>query len=157
MIVDAQVHVEGEFAGAAVGTGTSAAATEPFTIERVLPLMDEAGVNRVIIVRRHDGPSERLWERGGETIFRPLRRYGRFPVDNPRAVDLLPRWKEQSACSACGSPLAAPGGLRTDGGLVLARGQKAGVPVMFVRPGSCRIRDIAERQPQLTLISIMSA
>ena len=42
--------MEGGIAGLAVGTGRKPQLPEPFTIEKLVPMMDEAGVDRVVIV-----------------------------------------------------------------------------------------------------------
>jgi hypothetical protein len=51
MVVDAQVHLwKANSPDYPWNTGAQPQLPEPFTIERALPLMDEAGVDRVVIV-----------------------------------------------------------------------------------------------------------
>src|SRR4051794_19682143 len=53
LIVDSQVHLwKASTADRpwVPGTGARAQLPEPFTIERVVPMMDDAGVDRVVIV-----------------------------------------------------------------------------------------------------------
>ena len=51
MIVDAQVHVwKANGPDYPWNPGANPQLPEPFTVERVVPLMDEAGVDRVVIV-----------------------------------------------------------------------------------------------------------
>jgi predicted TIM-barrel fold metal-dependent hydrolase len=67
-----------------------------FTIETLLPMMDEAGVDRVVIVP----PS---WEGDrNDYALEAVRRYptrfaimGRIPVNDPSIAKLLPDWKKQ--------------------------------------------------------------
>ena len=97
VIVDAQVHMwKANTPELPWVPGVKPQQPEPFTIERALPLMDEAGVDRVIIVPptltglRNDY--------GIEAAKRYPDRFavmGRFPVNDPKAAELLPRWKEQ--------------------------------------------------------------
>ena len=51
MIVDAQAHLwKAEFRGLEWVPGRKPQLPEPFTIEKLVPLMDEAGVDRAVIV-----------------------------------------------------------------------------------------------------------
>jgi hypothetical protein len=73
-IVDAQVHLwKAETPDFKWVPGAKPQQPEPFTIERALPLMDEAA-------KRHPDRFAVM---------------GRFPVNDPKAAELLPRWKEQ--------------------------------------------------------------
>jgi len=49
-IVDAQIHCGKPQRGLAWVPGMKPQMPEPFTIEKLLPMMDEAGVDRVVIV-----------------------------------------------------------------------------------------------------------
>src|SRR5882672_2634243 len=72
MIVDAQVHLwKPESGDWRWVPGLKPQLPEPFTIERLLPMMDEAGVDRVVIVP----PS---WPGGRPALSRPLRRNGPY-------------------------------------------------------------------------------
>jgi predicted TIM-barrel fold metal-dependent hydrolase len=70
---------------------------EPFTIERALPLMDEAGVDRAVVV-----PPSWVGDRndyGLEAAKRYPDRFavmGRISLQNPKSAELLPKWKEQT-------------------------------------------------------------
>jgi predicted TIM-barrel fold metal-dependent hydrolase len=155
-IVDAQAHLwKAETPDFPWVAGIKPQLPEPFTIERALPLMDEAGVDRIIVV-----PPTLTGERndyGLEAARRYPNRFavmGRFPIDNPKAADRLPRWKEQPGMlgvrlSFGGTKWLADG--TTDWFWPAA--EKAGVPVMFLAPGELsHFAGIAERHPQLTLI-----
>ena len=91
-IVDAQVHLwKAETPDRPWVPGMVPQLPEPFTIEKLSPMMDEAGVDRVVIVP----PS---WE--GDRVDYALeaaKRHpdrfavmGRIPLKNPQSVDLLP-------------------------------------------------------------------
>ena len=65
---------------------------EPLTIEKLVPLMDEAGVDRAVIVPP-DWPGYRN-DYGLEAAKRYPNRFavmGRIPLKNPRSPALLPR------------------------------------------------------------------
>ena len=49
---------------------------EPFTIERALPMMDEAGVDRVVIVSPGLNDPQRLCARSRQALSQPLRSHG---------------------------------------------------------------------------------
>ena len=69
---------------------------EPFTIEKLVPLMDEAGVDRVVIVPpswpgdRNDYALE-----AAQALSQTLRRHGPHSDRDPKSAALLPKWKEQ--------------------------------------------------------------
>jgi predicted TIM-barrel fold metal-dependent hydrolase len=159
IIVDGQVHLwKAESPDWPWVPGAKPQLPEPMTIERYLPLMQEAGVDRTIVVPP-SWPGDR-----NDYALEAARRYpdrfrvmGRIPLQKPEAAALLPKWKEQ------------PGmlGIRllflTDTQRSwLADGtadwfwpvaEKAEVPVMFFAPGRISLfGPIAERHPQLTLI-----
>jgi len=106
MIVDAQVHLwKPESGDWRWVPGLKPQLPEPFTIERLLPMMDEAGVDRVVIVppswpgdRNDYGPGGRpaLSDRFGVM--------GRMPPPKSANPGALPKWKEQRGCSASASP-----------------------------------------------------
>ena len=158
MIVDSQVHLwKAETPDWPWVPGRKAQLPEPFTIEKLVSMMDEAGVDRAVIVP----PS---WpgdcnDYGLEAARRYPDRFavmGRIPIEKPQSAALLPNWREQ------------PGmlGIR----LTFHRGQaallesgatdwfwpaveKAGLPVMFLAPGNMpKFAAIAERHPGLPLI-----
>ena len=74
---------------------------EPFSIEQLAPMMDEAGVDRAVIVP----PS---WEGDrNDYALEAVRKHparfavmGRIPVNDPNVAKLLPDWRKQLACSA---------------------------------------------------------
>ena len=159
MIVDAQIHLwKAESEDWKWVPGLQPQLPEPFTIERAISMMDEAGVDRAVIVPpswpgdRNDYALEAV--KRYPTRFRVM---GKLPLQEPKSLELLPKWKGQ------------PGmlGLRvifnnaqtipwlTDGTAdrFWPAAEKAGLPVMCFAPGrTSLLGPIAERHPQLTLI-----
>jgi L-fuconolactonase len=97
MIVDAQVHLwKAESPDWPWVAGRKPQLPEPFTIEKLVPMMDEAGVDRAVIVPpswpgdRNDYALEAV--KRYPTRFRVM---GRIPLQDPKSADLLPKWKEQ--------------------------------------------------------------
>src|SRR5262249_19607009 len=96
-IVDAQVHLwKAESDDWKWVPGMKPQMLEPFTIEKRLALMDEAGVDRVVIVPPA-WPGDR-----NDYALEAARRYpnrfhvmGRIPLKDPSSAALLPKWKEQ--------------------------------------------------------------
>src|SRR5437016_26202 len=96
-IVDAQVHLWPASAPDLPWVpGAKPQMPEPFTIEKAVPLMDEAGVDRVVIV------TPALLGDRNDYSLEAARRYpdrfgvmGRIDQRNPAAAALLPKWKEQ--------------------------------------------------------------
>ena len=151
LIVDAQVHVwKGESADWPWIPGLKPQMPEPFTIEKLVPLMEEAGVDRAVIVPP-DWPGFRN-DYGLEAAKRYPDRFavmGRIPMD-PRSAALLPKWKKQ------------PGmlGVRVEGwpadgtaDWFWPAAESAALPIMLLINGrSAEVERIADRHPQLTLI-----
>ena len=143
-IVDAQVHLWKAEEDWRV-LGMKPQMPEPFTIEKLVPLMDQAGVDRVVVVPPGDRNDYAV-----EAAKRYPNRFavmGRIPLKNPQAAALLPKWKEQ------------PGmlGVRlTDGApdRFWSAAEKAGLPVMFLTPGrNAELARVAERHPRLQVIA----
>jgi predicted TIM-barrel fold metal-dependent hydrolase len=157
-IVDAQVHLwKAESEDWKWVPGMKPQMPEPFTIEKLVPLMDAAGVDRVVVVPP-SWPGDR-----NDYALDAARRYpnrfgvmGRVPLKNPAAAALLPKWREQPGM--LGVRLTFLGGAATwvkDGTAdwFWPEAEKAGLPVMFLAPGqSAAFAAIAERHPRLALI-----
>jgi predicted TIM-barrel fold metal-dependent hydrolase len=158
MIVDAQVHVwKPQAPDRPWVPGRVPQLPEPFTIEKLVPMMDEAGVDRVVIVP----PS---WEGDrNDYALEAVKRYpdrfavmGRIPLQDPKSAALLPKWKEQPGM--LGIRVTFQRNLAawlTDGTAdwFWPAAEKAGLPVMFLASGqSPQFARIAERHPQLILI-----
>ena len=158
MIVDAQVHLwKAESPDWKWVPGLTPQLPEPMTIERILPLMDEAGVDRVVIV-----PPSWVGDRndyGLEAVRRYPDRFrvmGRFPVQDPQAAARLPTWKDQPGMLGIrltfnneASPWLSDGTIDW----FWPAAEKAQLPLYLFTPGqTAKLGPIAERHPQLTLI-----
>lgn len=158
MIVDAQVHLwKAESPDWKWVPGRKPQLPEPFTIERLVPLMDEAGVDRVVVVPP-SWPGDRN-DYGLEAAKRYPNRFGvmgRIPVQDPGSAKLLPTWRDQPGMLGVRLTfMRAQAELLTGGGAdwFWPAAEKAGVPVMFLAPGLLpRFAPIAERHPGLPLI-----
>jgi predicted TIM-barrel fold metal-dependent hydrolase len=130
---------------------------EPFTIERLVSMMDEAGVDRVIVVPP-SWPGDR-----NDYGLEAARRYptcfgvmGRISLRNPQSAALLPRWREQPGMLGIRATfLNQDAAWLSDGtaGWFWPAAVKAGLPVMFLASEKGpEFSRIAQRHPQLSLI-----
>ncbi len=129
---------------------------EPFTAERLLPMMDEAGVDRVVIVT----PS---WtgdrnDVGLDAAKRHPSRFGvmgRIPLQDAKSAERLAGWKQQPGMLGVRLTFlgrAAP--WLTDGTAdwFWPAAEKAGLPVMVLGTRIAELGRVAEAHPGLTLI-----
>jgi predicted TIM-barrel fold metal-dependent hydrolase len=157
-IVDAQVHLwKAESEDWKWVPGRKPQLPEPFTIERLLPLMDEAGVDRCVIVPP-SWPGDRN-DYGLEAARKYPNRFavmGRVAVQDPKSAALLPKWMEQKGMLGLRFTfMREQSALLTSGSAdwVWPAADKAGLPVMFLAPGNIpKFASIAERHPRLPLI-----
>lgn len=160
MIVDSQLHVwpqETLEQPYIPGGRQRAHLPEALTWQKALPLMDEAGIDRAIIVPP-TWPGG-LNEHALEAADRHPDRFavmGRFEFDKPQARDLLPTWKRQKGM--LGIRLAfnhEKTAWITDGTAdwVWAAAEAADVPIMLFAPDAPQaIGPIAAAHPRLRLI-----
>jgi len=157
IIVDSQVHqCKAQTPDRPWPPGRVAQLPEPFGYDKLLPMMNEAGVDRVVIVP----PS---WE--GERNDYALEAASKYPdrfavmgrilLSSPLAPTLLPKWKQQKGM--LGIRLTFNGDQAawlTDGTAdwFWPAAEKAGIPVMFFGGKMSDYSRIAERHPQLALI-----
>ena len=152
LIVDAQTHLWLANTPDRPWFAKTAQLPEPFTIERLLPIVDEVGVDRVVLIpptlegERNDYVQKAAHEYPGRFGI-----MGRIALDKPERAQLLPTWRDQAGVL----------GVRVNGPLVTSEtaswfwpaAEKANVPVMLLTDGeSAKIGPIAERHPALTLI-----
>jgi predicted TIM-barrel fold metal-dependent hydrolase len=130
---------------------------EPFTIERLVPMMDQAGVDRVVIVPP-TLEGERL-DYAQEAVKRYPGRFaimGRIALNDPTTARRFPTWREQPGVLGIRLNIAGEqAAWLTDGTAdwFWPAAEKAGIPVMFLTTGQThQFARIAERQPQLVLI-----
>jgi predicted TIM-barrel fold metal-dependent hydrolase len=158
-IVDAQVHLwKAESPDWKWVPGLQPQLPEPFTIERLVPMMDEAGVDRVVIVPP-SWPGDRN-DYALEAVKRHPNRFrvmGRIPLQDPKSADLIPKWKDQPGMlgfrvtfnTAVNIPWLTDG----TADWFWPAAEKADLPVMCFAPYNSKlIGAIAERHPQLQLI-----
>src|SRR5262249_10359846 len=158
LVVDAQVHLwKAETPDRPWRPGAVPRLPEPFSYDKLVPMMDAAGVDRVVIVP----PS---WEGDrNDYALEAVRKFpgrfgimGRIPLDQPQAAALLPKWRDQSGM--LGIRAAFNGALAswlTDGTAdwFWPAAESAGVPVMvFTNGKTFEFARIAERHPRLELI-----
>lgn len=155
-IVDAQVHLwKAESEDWKWVPGRKPQLPDPFTIDKLVPMMDEAGVDRAVIVPP-SWPGDRN-DYALEAVKRYPKRFavmGRIPLENPESAALLPKWKEQPGM--LGIRLMFRGdqiSTLQQSEWVFSGAEKAGLPIMFFAPdGTQNFGPIAERHPGLTLI-----
>jgi predicted TIM-barrel fold metal-dependent hydrolase len=158
MIVDAQVHLwTAETPDWRWVPGRVPQLPEPFVIEKLVPMMDDAGVDRAVIVPP-SWPGDRN-DYALEAVKRHPARFavmGRIPLAEPASAALLPKWKEQPGMLGVRLTFQGPQGVLLQGGTAdwfWPAAEKAGLPVMFLAPGNIpKFAPIAERHPQLPLI-----
>jgi predicted TIM-barrel fold metal-dependent hydrolase len=158
-IVDAQVHLwKAESPDWPWVPGLKPQMPEPFTIEKLVPMMDDNGVDRAVIVPP-SWPGDR-----NDYALEAAKRYpdrfavmGRIALHDPKSVALLPKWNEQPGMLGVrvifNNDVTIP--WLTDGTAdwFWPAAEKAGLPVMFFASGrTLMFARIAERHPQLTLI-----
>src|SRR5262245_36727051 len=157
-LVDAQVHLwKAASADWPWVPGIKPQMPEPFTIEKLVALMDEAGVGRAVIV-----PPSWTGDRN-DYALEAARRYpgrfgvmGRLALRDPSAATRLPSWRSQSGMLGVRLTfLGKDAEMLSDGSAewFWPAAEKAGVPVMFlaVEQGAYFSR-VAERHPGLQLI-----
>jgi predicted TIM-barrel fold metal-dependent hydrolase len=158
LIVDSQVHLwKAESPDWPWLPGFPPQLPDPMTVERLMPMMDEAGVNRIVVVPP-SWPGDRN-DYGIEAVNRYPDRFrvmGRVPLQNPESAKLLPEWKQQPGMLGIRVLFVGPRApWLTDGSSdwFWPAVEQAQLPVMFYAPGQVsRFAAIAERHPQLTLI-----
>ena len=158
IIVDSQIHMwKASTPDRPWVAGTRPQLPEPMTIERVVPMIDEAGVDRVVIV-----PPTLEGERvdyGQEAARRYPGRFatmGHIRLDDPGEARRLPAWREQPAVLGIRLNIAgAQAKWLTDGTTdwFWPAAEQAGIPIMFLTTGQLPLFGaIAERHPGLVLI-----
>jgi predicted TIM-barrel fold metal-dependent hydrolase len=160
MIVDSQVHLwapETPERPWITGGQARAHLPEPLTWQKFLPMMDEAGVDRAIIVPPtwpgddNDHALEAVHNHPGRFAI-----MGRLAIERPESRKLLPRWKAQPgmlgirlAFNHEKTPWIADG----TADWVWPAAAAAGVPIMLFAPDAPEaVASIARDYPDLKLI-----
>ncbi len=158
VIVDLQIHMwKANTPDRPWVPGTRPQLPEPMTIERVVLMIDEAGVDRVVIV-----PPTLEGERvdyGQEAARRYPGRFatmGHIALNDPGEARRLPTWRQQPAVLGIRLNIAGEqAAWLTDGTAdwFWPAAEQAGIPIMFLTTGQLPLfGPIAERHPQLVLI-----
>jgi len=156
MIVDAQAHLwKAESEDWKWVPGRKPQLPEPFTIEKLVPLMDEGGVDRAVIVPP-SWPGDR-----NDYALEAAKRYpdrfavmGRIALQNPESAALIPKWKEQPGMKGLRLTFQREqAAMLQHADWIFPAAEKAGIPIMFFAPDNLsKFGPIAERQPALPLI-----
>jgi predicted TIM-barrel fold metal-dependent hydrolase len=158
LIVDSQIHLwKANTPDRPWVPGAQPQLPEPFTIERLVPMMNEAGVDRVVIVpptlegTRLDYAQKAVSRYPGRFAI-----MGRIALDDPQTASRFPRWKEQPGVVGIRLNIAGEQAKwLTDGTAdwFWPAAERARIPVMFLTAGQTSLfGPIAERHPQLPLI-----
>jgi predicted TIM-barrel fold metal-dependent hydrolase len=158
LIVDSQIHLwPANTPERPWVAGARPQLPEPFTIERAVPMLDEVGVDRAVIVpptlegERIDYAQEAVKRYPGRFAI-----MARIDLDKPDRATRLPTWHDQPGVLGVRlNFLGERGNWLTDGTAdwFWPAAEKAGLPVMFLTTGQTHLfARIAERNPQLTLI-----
>jgi predicted TIM-barrel fold metal-dependent hydrolase len=159
MIVDSQIHLwKAETEDWKWTPGSHAQLEEPFTIERALRMMDEAGVDRAVIV-----PPSWTGDRndyGLEAHQRYPQRFavmGRLSLKNPANAALVPSWRDQPGMLGIRLTFLGPNSAWLKDGTAdwfWPVAETARLPVMYLAlgAGGPAMAKIAERHPELPLI-----
>jgi predicted TIM-barrel fold metal-dependent hydrolase len=158
LIVDSQIHLwPASTPERPWVPGTQPQLPEPFAIERVIPMLDEAGVDRVVIVPP-TLEGERL-DYAQEAVKRYPGRFAimaRLPLDKPDRAQRLPTLRDQPGVLGVRLNFVGHQAAWLNDGTAdwfWPAAEKAGLPVMFLTSGQTSLfANIAERHPQLTLI-----
>jgi predicted TIM-barrel fold metal-dependent hydrolase len=152
MIVDAQVHI---WSG---GTPSPHHRQEPFGADDLLAAMAVAGVDRAVLVPPTWDPNAR------EIAFAAALKHpdrfavmGGLPLDDPKSVGELPRWREHPGALGLRFSFNSPAtqAWLTDGTAdwVWGAAERAGLPVAVLAPGVLpAIGAIARKHPGLKII-----
>ncbi|MEA2936551.1 MAG: hypothetical protein QOC56_55, partial [Alphaproteobacteria bacterium] len=157
LIVDAQIHMWKANTPDRPWHSPRAQLPEPMTIERVLPMLDEAGVDRVVIVPPTlEGMRVDYGQEAARRYPGRFATMGRIQLNDPAEARRLPGWRDQPAVLGVRLNIAGEEAAWLTNGTadwLWPAAEKAGVPVMFLTNGQTHLFDrIAERHPQLTLI-----
>jgi predicted TIM-barrel fold metal-dependent hydrolase len=156
-IVDAQVHLwKASGPDYTWNPGAKPQLPEPFTIERALPMMDEAGVDRVVVVPPGLNDNNSYALEGARRYPNRFAVMGRIPLQDPKSAALLPGWKNQPGMLGVRVTFLGPAAKWLDDGTASwfwPAAEKAGLPVMALAFGMVsKFAPIAERHPGLQLI-----
>jgi predicted TIM-barrel fold metal-dependent hydrolase len=158
MIVDAQVHLwKANTPDRPWLPNRVAQLPEPFTIEKLVPMMDTAGVDRAVIVP----PS---WEGDrNDYAIEAVQRYparfaimGRIVLTEPKIAGQFAEWRKQPGMKGIRVTFHPPQWKWLSDGTVdwfWPAAEKYQLPVMFYGAPMSNFARVAERHPQLPMIA----
>jgi predicted TIM-barrel fold metal-dependent hydrolase len=158
LIVDSQVHVwKAESPDAPWVPGLKPQISEPMTTERLLALMDEAAVDRVVAIPP-SWPGD-----ANDYALDAVRRYpsrfgvmGRIPLQIPQSSARMSKWRDQPGMLGIRLLFAANTASWLKDGTAdwfWPLAEEARLPVMTFAPGQIsNLSNVAEHHPNLTLI-----
>ena len=157
LIVDSQIHMWKANTPDRPWASPRAQLPEPMTIERVLPMIDEAGVDRVVIVPPTlEGMRVDYGQEAARRYPGRFATMGRIQLNDPNEARRLPGWRDQPNVLGVRLNIAGDEAAWLTNGAAdwfWPAAEKAGVPVMFLTNGQTPLfAAIAEKHPQLTLI-----
>jgi predicted TIM-barrel fold metal-dependent hydrolase len=158
LIVDAQVHLwKAQTPDRPWPPGATPQLPEPFTRDKLVPMMEMASVDRVVIV-----PPGWEGDRNDyaiDTVERFPGRFaimGRIPLEKPESAAMLPNWRDQPGMLGIRVSFNHERGVWLGDGTAdwfWPAAEKAKLPVMFLTDGAtAAFAPIAERHPSLELI-----
>jgi len=158
IIVDSQMHLWKANSPERPWTpGSRPQIPEPMTLERALALMDEAGVDRLVIVPPSlEGARVDYGQEAAQRYPGRFATMGRVALDDPQIAQKMAVWRSQPAVLGVRLNIGPEQVRQLQAGLgeqLWPAAEKAGVPIMFLAPEAMPLfAKVAERHPQLTLI-----
>lgn len=157
MIVDSQAHIWNRLRPGAPHRSHLPGPPGPFTAERLLEMMAEAGVDKAILVP----PSAEL--DGNDVVLAAARAHpgrfaimGRFDADEPGMRERLTSWRDEPNMLGLRLVLRGESAAWLDDprhAWIWGTAEAAGVPIMLFAPGLLpRVTAVATRHPDLRLI-----
>lgn len=154
LIVDAQTHIWLADTPERPWFAKRAQLPQPFTIERLIPIIDRAHVDRVVLIpptlegERIDYVQQAVAQYPG--------RFGimaRIAIDKPERAEKLPQWRDQAGVLGLRLNFAFPWLTNGLADWIWPVAEKCDIPIMFLTNGQDELMaKIAERYPGLTLI-----
>ena len=158
IIVDSQMHLWRANSPDRPWTpGSRPQIPEPMTLERALALMDEAGVDKLVIVPPSlEGVRVDYGQEAARRYPGRFATMGRVALDDPQIAQKMANWRDQPAVLGMRLNIGPEQVRQLQAGLgeqCWPAAERAGVPIMLLAPDAMPLfAKVAERHPQLTLI-----